>query len=77
MVGLFVLILFVILVIIFLAKSLKIVPQSSTMVIERLGRYNRTLSSGVNLIIPILDKPRVVAWDLPSSAKQEKNAQLG
>lgn len=72
MVGLFVLILFVILVIIFLAKSLKIVPQSSTMVIERLGRYNRTLSSGVNLIIPILDKPRVVAWDLPSSAKQEK-----
>lgn len=70
--GLLVFILVAILLIIFFAKSIKIVPQSSTMVIERLGRYNRTLDSGINLIIPILDKPRVVTWDLPSSAVQEK-----
>lgn len=62
----------VLLVIIFLAKSLKIIPQSSTMVIERLGKYSRTLPSGINIIIPILDKPRCVVWDLPSSAVQEK-----
>src|SRR2546428_256058 len=32
------------------------------MIIERLGRYHRTLSSGVNLIIPIIDKPRAIDW---------------
>ena len=72
MVAFIVLVLVALLVIIFLAKSLKIIPQSSTMVIERLGRYNRTLPSGINLIIPIIDKPRCVVWDLPSSATQEK-----
>src|SRR5213079_2927385 len=36
--------------------------QAQTMLIERLGRYHRTLSSGVNLIIPIIDKPRAIDW---------------
>lgn len=72
MAGMLIFVLVAILVIIFFAKSIKIVPQSSTMVIERLGKYNRTLDSGINLIIPILDKPRSVTWDLPSSASSEK-----
>jgi len=32
------------------------------MIIERLGKYHRTLSSGVNLIIPIIDRPRAIDW---------------
>ena len=35
------------------AKGVRVVQQAQTMIIERLGRYHRTLSSGVNLIIPI------------------------
>lgn len=51
-----------ILVIAFMAKGFKIVQQSETMVIERLGRYNRTLSSGINIIWPFIDQPRSIAW---------------
>lgn len=52
----------VILVIIFAIKGVKIVQQSETMVIERLGRYHRTLSSGINIIWPIFDVPRSLEW---------------
>jgi len=49
-------------IIIFAAKGFKIVKQAETMVIERLGKYNRTLKSGINIIWPIFDKPREVDW---------------
>src|SRR5438034_777238 len=42
------------------ARGIRIVQQAQTMIIERLGKYHRTLSSGVNLIIPINDKPREI-----------------
>src|SRR5437773_12098632 len=44
------------------ARGIRIVQQAQTMIIERLGRYHRTLSSGVNLIMPIIDKPRAIDW---------------
>ncbi|HOL06504.1 MAG TPA: SPFH domain-containing protein [Syntrophorhabdaceae bacterium] len=53
---------FVLFIIIFAIKGFKIVQQSETMVIERLGRYHRTLSSGINIIWPIFDKPRTIEW---------------
>ena len=49
-------------VIIWVFAGFKIVRQSETMVIERLGKYNRTLSSGINIILPIIDKPRSILW---------------
>ena len=49
-------------VIIFVASGFKIIQQAETMVIERLGKYNRTLESGINIIIPVFDKPRSVFW---------------
>lgn len=52
----------VLLVIFIVAKGLIIVQQSETMVIERLGRYEKTLSSGVNIIFPFIDKPRSMMW---------------
>ena len=39
-----------------------IVKQSEVVVIERLGKYNRTLSSGINIIFPLIDRPRSVIW---------------
>ena len=42
----------------FIIKGFKIVSQSETMVVERLGKYHRTLAPGVNIIFPIIDQPR-------------------
>ncbi len=47
-------------VIIFVIAGLKIVKQATTVVIERLGKYHRTLNSGINIIWPIFDRPRAV-----------------
>src|SRR6266545_3366876 len=44
------------------ARGIRIVQQAQTMIIERLGKYHRTLSSGINLIIPIIDRPRAIDW---------------
>src|SRR5436309_7559871 len=44
------------------AKGARLVQQAQTNIVERLGSYHRTLSPGVNLIIPIIDKPRAIDW---------------
>ncbi len=49
------------LIIILTVNGFKIISQSETMVIERLGKYHRTLSPGVNIIWPILDQARMTA----------------
>jgi len=49
-------------VIIFAISGFKIVRQSEVMIIERFGKYNRTLNSGINIIWPIIDKPREITW---------------
>jgi regulator of protease activity HflC (stomatin/prohibitin superfamily) len=41
-----------------LSKTVRIVPQASVFVIERLGRYSRTLEPGIHLLVPGLDKVR-------------------
>lgn len=43
-------------------KMVKIVPQSTVLMIERLGKFNRIATSGLNIIVPFLDKPRGVYW---------------
>lgn len=43
-------------------ESIRIVQQAQTIVIERLGKYHKTLQSGFNLILPFIDKPRAVDW---------------
>jgi len=44
--------------VIFVAKGVKIVPQSREYVVERLGKYDRTLKAGFNFIIPLLNSIR-------------------
>jgi len=50
------------LVAVLLAKGIRIVKQSEAMIIERLGKYHRTLDSGINVIIPVIDRPRQINW---------------
>ncbi|PIE01749.1 MAG: hypothetical protein CSA81_10220 [Acidobacteria bacterium] len=54
--------LFVFFVVLFLIKGFKIVKHAETMVIERLGKYHKTLESGINIIWPIVDAPRPIHW---------------
>lgn len=48
-------------VILFVLSGIVVVKQSETKVIERLGKYSRTLPAGINLIWPIIDKPREIS----------------
>jgi regulator of protease activity HflC (stomatin/prohibitin superfamily) len=43
-------------------KTIKIVPQSTVLLIERLGRFNRVAVSGLNIIVPFFESPRGVYW---------------
>ena len=54
----YVLIAVVVLVIIITKKALVIISQSETKIIERLGRYHATLSPGVNIIVPFIDRAK-------------------
>jgi regulator of protease activity HflC (stomatin/prohibitin superfamily) len=42
--------------VIFVTRSLKVVPQQHAWVIERLGKYQRTLSPGLSILVPFVDK---------------------
>ncbi|MDX1492260.1 MAG: stomatin-like protein [Pseudohongiellaceae bacterium] len=43
-------------VVVTILKTVRIVPQRSNFVIERLGKYSRTLESGFHILIPLVDK---------------------
>ena len=40
----------------------KIVKQAQCMVIERFGKFNRIIESGLNIIVPVMDAPRPIQW---------------
>jgi len=48
----------VIFVIVVLAKAIRIVPQATAGVVERLGKYHKTLAPGLNLLVPFIDRLR-------------------
>ena len=43
-------------------KTIKIVPQSSVLLIERLGRFHRVAASGLNIVVPFYESPRAFYW---------------
>lgn len=51
-----------ILVLVFFAKGIVIVKQAEVMIIERLGKYNKTLESGLNFIVPFIDNAKTLKW---------------
>jgi regulator of protease activity HflC (stomatin/prohibitin superfamily) len=42
--------------IIFIAQTVKVVPQQHAWVVERLGKYHATLGPGLNIVIPFIDR---------------------
>ena len=51
-------IILIVAVVAFFSRAIRIIPQANAGVVERLGRYSRTLEAGLNLIIPFIDKLR-------------------
>lgn len=45
-----------IIAVIFITQSVKVVPQQHAWVVERLGKYNGTLTPGLNFLVPFVDK---------------------
>jgi regulator of protease activity HflC (stomatin/prohibitin superfamily) len=58
MVLLIVLVVVAVVVLATLARTVRIVPQAEAGLVERLGRYNRTLSAGVAIVVPFIDRLR-------------------
>ncbi|MGA9117460.1 MAG: stomatin-like protein [Bacteroidota bacterium] len=64
----------IILAFIVLLKTAQVVPQKTVFIVERLGKYSRTLEAGFHILIPFLDRIayrhslKEVAMDVPSQA---------
>ncbi len=56
--GLIVLLVVAGLVLLTLARTVRIVPQARAGVVERLGRYSRTLTPGLSIVVPFVDRVR-------------------
>jgi regulator of protease activity HflC (stomatin/prohibitin superfamily) len=76
------LLLFVVAVI-FIARSVKVVPQQNAWVVERLGKYHATLTPGLNFLVPFVDRAayrhslKEIPLDVPSQVCITKdNTQL-
>jgi regulator of protease activity HflC (stomatin/prohibitin superfamily) len=53
-----ILVLGLILLVVFLVKTVRIVPQAFAGVVERFGKYNATLPAGLNMVVPFIDNVR-------------------
>ena len=69
--------------VIFIVRTFKIVPQQNAWVVERLGKYDRTLTPGLSLLVPFVDRVaykhslKEVPLDVPSQVCITKdNTQL-
>ena len=72
-----------VLAIVFVTQAVKVVPQQSAWVLERFGKYNRTLLPGLNIIVPFVDRVayrhslKEIPMDVPSQVCITKdNTQL-
>jgi regulator of protease activity HflC (stomatin/prohibitin superfamily) len=57
-VELIVLIVVAVVVLLVLARTVRIVPQANAGIVERLGRYQRTLNAGLTIVVPFIDRLR-------------------
>jgi len=56
--GLIVLLVIAIFLLIVAARTVRIIPQAKAGVVERLGRYSRTLTPGLTILVPFIDRVR-------------------
>jgi regulator of protease activity HflC (stomatin/prohibitin superfamily) len=71
------------LVVIFLIQTLKVVPQQHAWIVERLGKFHRTLTPGLSFVVPFIDRVaykhllKEIPMDVPSQVCITKdNTQL-
>ena len=73
-VAIVLLVLIVVLAIVTVVRSVRIVPQAQAGIVERFGRYHRTLHAGLNLVTPFVDRlrtahrPARAGGELPAAA---------
>ena len=60
MVALIVIVVVALFVLLVLARTVRVVPQARAGVVERLGRYHRTLNAGLTIVVPFIDRIRSV-----------------
>ena len=82
--GLFVVFILAILVVVTIAKTARVVPQQSAFVVERLGKYHKTLNAGFHILVPFIDTVRYkhslkeTAIDIPEQiCITRDNVQVG
>ena len=63
-------------VLLLLAKTVRVIPQARAGVVERLGRYSRTLTPGLTLVIPFIDRVRPLL-DLRERALGDEQVGVG
>src|SRR3954452_4999031 len=78
-----VVLLFVLLVVVSVVKAVQIIPQAQAAVIERLGRYQSTLTAGLAFLVPFIDRIRAridlreqVVWSPPQPVISQNNLTL-
>ena len=52
------------LVVIYVLKGIIIIQQAEAVIVERLGKFEKELSPGLNFIFPILEAPRAISWKI-------------
>mgnify|MGYP001247519567 CR=1 FL=1 len=57
------------LILVLLFKGIKIVPEGRAKIVERLGRRNKTMFPGINIIIPFVDKVKVINEKVTTKVK--------
>ena len=58
--GTLVLFAIAVVVVLYVLSGIKIVSQSEVIIVERLGKYQRTLNAGIHVMLPIIERARVV-----------------
>jgi regulator of protease activity HflC (stomatin/prohibitin superfamily) len=61
-IGIFIGLVVAVFVIILISRSIIVVRQAEVVIVERLGKYFKTLDSGIHIIVPIFDKMRQIHW---------------
>src|SRR5438067_13563476 len=56
MVALIVVLVVAVFVLVVIARTIRIIPQARAGVVERLGRYSRTLNPGLTIVVPFVDR---------------------
>jgi regulator of protease activity HflC (stomatin/prohibitin superfamily) len=58
--------------IILLSNSVYLVQQAEVMIIERLGKFDRSIGPGLHIVVPFIEQPRKVVWTFMQSENNGK-----